>query len=411
MNKFRNFVLSIVFIGIIGFFGVYTVTKEPVVISLTENREMAVFKLPTVSDVVDTSFQDNMDEAFADQIAFREYFMSAYQKMNNVLTQFVYLFVEDDRMTLYPISEDGVFKVGSNGEYLVEFPYLISSDYDRQISMRIDNYNDIQANNPDLSMYLYKVTNARDTHWFDEANYVECSGDYYRQWLIDNLDERITYQEMEFESWEEYQEKNYKTDHHWNVYGAYQGYVDIVDMVAKDYPQIGQAKEPKDSYCSTAKFYGSLVKRSNFNLDENIYDTICDFDYDLPEYDVYVNGQQVEEHGARSQYKNNEYSLEKGANHYRDFFGADSAEVVYDFDNNTGVNAIVISDSYSNAIKPVLASHFDKTVYIDLRYYLYEYGDFFNMKKCIEENDIDVVIYMGSMNVIYMDESFNINYY
>ncbi len=411
MSKIRNVFLIVLFLGFIFGFGIATIQKEPVVISLTENREFAVFKMPTWETITETTFQDNTDEAFADQIIFRDWFMELYQKLNNLLTRFVYLFMEDDRMMLYPISEDGVFKVGSNGEYLVEFPYLISQSYDQQISGRIQNYNDIQENNPDLAMFLYRVTNARDTHWFDEANEIVGAGTYYQQWLVENLDPRITYQETFFEDWEDYKEKNYKTDHHWNVYGAYQGYQDIITMIAKEFPQIGTPREPQGSYCSTAQFYGSLVKRSNYNLDSSIYDTICDFDYDLPEYTVMVNKEEVEEFGQRTAYRNNQYDTEKGTNHYREFFGVDSAEVVYDFGENTGVNLIVISDSYTNAIKPVLSSHFDTTIFIDLRYYLGEFGDFFNLKEYMEKYEIDAVLYVGSLNVIYFDESYNINNY
>lgn len=409
MSKVRSYFLSLLFIGVLFSFGIYTISKEPEVISLTENREMAVFQVPTLQSIVDTTFQTNTDKAFSDQIAFRQFFLKIYQKMNNVLTKIVYLFIEDDRMTLYPISDDGVFKVGSNGEYLVEFPYLQSSEYDAQISGRIQNYNDLQAMYPELSMYIYKVTNARDTHWFDEANEVVGAGTYYRQWMIDNLDPRIKYNETEYLNWEEYQEKNYKTDHHWNVYGAYQGYSDIITMLGKDYPQIGTPREPTNSFCSTALFYGSLVKRSNFNLDEKITDTICDFDYEMPEYTVTVNKEKVEEYGARLAYRQNHYDADKATNHYREFFGKDSAEVIYDFGNNTGVNAVIISDSYTNAIKPVLASHFDKTIFIDLRYYLSEFDEFFNLSAYMEKYDIDLVVWVGGLTTVYMDESFNIN--
>lgn len=418
MKGLRNIVLIFIFTAGILFAGFRTMTKEPILVSLVENREMATFKWPSVSTVLDGSFQSTTDSAFSDQFMGRNLLMEIYKKMNNVLTDVAYLFVEEDTttledtpMTLYPISEDGVFKVGKDGEYLVEFPYLRSTYYEDLIYRRIDNYNAVQQSHPELSMYLYRVTNARDTNWFDAANYVEGAGSYYSQWMKDFLDSRITYRETEYESWEDYKEKNYKTDHHWNVYGAYQGYSDIVEMVAEDYPEIGAPKESTGSYCSTAKFYGSLVKRSNFNLDENIYDTICDFDYDLKEHTVTVNGVEVEEFGQREAYRNNVYQTDKATNHYREFFGVDSAEVIYDFGENTGVNAIIFTDSYTNAIKPVLASHFDKTIYIDLRHYLSTYGDYFNLKKTMEREGIDVVVYVGSLSVIYMDESYNINYY
>lgn len=132
-------------------------------------------------------------------------------------------------------------------------------------------------------------------------------------------------------------------------------------MLSSSLPNIGHEKKPINSYCSNVCFYGSLSD----GIEEH-YDTICELDYNLPSYTIQVNNTSTDEFGNRTKYRDTLIEdSNPTVNHYKEFFGQDSAEVIYDFGNNTGINALTISDSYSNAIKPVLASHFDKTVYID----------------------------------------------
>lgn len=290
--------------------------------------------------------------------------------------------------------------------YIVEFPFLQNDYFDSSIKNRINNYNAIAKANPELSIYIYQATNARDTSWFDFANGVEDAVPMYNQSFVDQLDSSIHFSTLEFENWEQYKLQNYKTDHHWSVFGAYHGYTDLISIVAKDHPEIETAKKPKNAYCSNVRFHGSLSDGKPEN-----YDTICEFEYDLPSYTVTVNGQSQEEYGKRSIYKNTVDDSDPTLNHYREFFGKDSAEVIYDYGNNTGINALIVSDSYSNAIKPVLASHFDKTVFIDLRHYLGEFGDYFNLNDYQEKYDLDVMIYIGGFYTTLIDESYQINNY
>jgi hypothetical protein len=52
----------------------------------------------------------------------------------------------------------------------------------------------------------------------------------------------------------------------------------------------------------------------------------------------------------------------------------------------------VLCTSYSNAIKDLVASHFNKTYYVDTRHY-----KDFDVNEYIEENDIDMVLMMGDI--------------
>lgn len=312
-----------------------------------------------------------------------------------------------EELKLIEIEGESLFYVEKENENIIEFPFLKNEYFDFSMENRIKNYNNIAEKNSDTPIYIYQVTNARDTSWFDEANYIEAAVPYYNTLFKEQLHSSITFQTLQYKNWYQYQLQNYQTDHHWNVFGAYHGYTDLIKMLLPSFPNIGTTKKPQAAYCSNVRFYGSLNDGN-----EEHYDTICEFEYQLPSYSVTVNQTAVDDFGQRSKYRDTTIDdNDTSINHYKEFFGQDSAEVIYDFGNNTGINALIISDSYSNAIKPVLASHFDKTVYIDLRHYLKEYDNYFDFSLYQQNYEFDLVLYIGGFYTTIMDESYQINNY
>lgn len=406
----RNIIFSLLFILAIIMVGILVILKKPEAISFIENRVLNHFKAPTVETVMDGSFQENTENSFADQFLYRKELFQIMDKTNNLLRAAIRFGVGEDSMTLVSISDNGIFKVGPHGSTLVEFPFMKTDEQDAQLMARIDNYNAIAEKYPDIKFYIYRVTNARDTSWFDEANEIWSSGSHYSQWLQDNINPSITYQELQFENYESYKKETYKTDHHLNVFGNYRFYEEIIAMLQKDF-SLENPKEPIDMFEAPVKFYGSLVKKANFNFDDKVYDVVSDFVYELAPCKVQVNGEEVKEFGRRQEYMHHQNIDEtKGTNHYRELFGKDSFEVIYECGNSNGINALIISDSYTNAIKPVLSSHFNKAIYIDPRQPSLD-GDYFNMKNYIEQHDINLVLFVGSYYTVYMDEPYLIAYY
>lgn len=315
------------------------------------------------------------------------------------------MFNSPNDLLLIEVDELPLFYVNEENNNIVEYPFLKNDYFDALINKRIQNYNSL-AKNIDMPLFIFEITNARDTNWFDKLNYLEGAGPDYHNQLIDNINTTISYNNLNFKNWQEYQLQSYKTDHHWNVFGAYRGYNQIIDILNNEFPQIGFPKKPMSTYCSNVKFYGSLTDGKEEN-----YDMICDFEYALNNHDIFVNGIKVSEFGNREKYKTELIENDIKINHYKEIFGTDSAEVIYDYGNNTGINALIITDSYSNAIKPVLSSHFDKTVYIDLRHYLNQFGSYFDLKAYQEKYNFDVILYIGGFFTIVMDEAYLINNY
>ena len=68
-----------------------------------------------------------------------------------------------------------------------------------------------------------------------------------------------------------YKNKFYKTDHHWNINGALNGYYDILDMFDITDNNTYKIAEKKER-----KYYGSMAKTA---LNDIIYDYISDINY------------------------------------------------------------------------------------------------------------------------------------
>ena len=119
----------------------------------------------------------------------------------------------------------------------------------------------------------------------------------------------------------------YKTDHHWTIYGALDGYQDICDMLGIQKLNDLNALEHKEK-----KYYGSLAKTA---LNDSINDYISDVDIKL-DYDVYVNGKETDK-----LFKPREIRLDrdyKYYDYYVQYFNGQYGNVVYDYHDDNKEN-------------------------------------------------------------------------
>ena len=171
----------------------------------------------------------------------------------------------------------------------------------------------------------------------------------------------------------------YKTDHHWNTFGAYEGYKVLAE-------KMGFTPYGKDKFTfrlASRSFYGTLYSKAInfFQKPDDLY---------LPEYTepqdiVQVIGGEEREGLYWEEYldKKDKYSTFMGGNH--------SVEVVKNKNQNNGRKLLLLKDSYANSLVPFLCLHYSEIHVIDLRYYsqnIYEY---------VEENGITEAAAVYSM--------------
>ncbi len=117
----------------------------------------------------------------------------------------------------------------------------------------------------------------------------------------------------------------------------------------------------------------------------------------MPEYDLLVNGEEMEEYGHFSEYIKDNIDNSKDFDHYNWLYESRKGEIIFDTHRDDKNNILIISDSMSNAIRDVLASHFNKSIFINLDTYQRKYGDFI-IENYLAKNKIDKVLFMNTLD-------------
>ncbi len=126
---------------------------------------------------------------------------------------------------------------------------------------------------------------------------------------------------------------------------------------------------------------------------------ICAYLFDLPDYDVYYNDSLVDRYSDKDLYLKGEYGIPS----YGGYYGPDLGLIEFDFHQPHKENLLVIGESYDNAISDLLASHFNKSYYVDLRAYETDMGEEFNIEKFIKDKDISKVLFIGNIDFYVLD--------
>ena len=157
----------------------------------------------------------------------------------------------------------------------------------------------------------------------------------------------------------------FKTDHHWNTFGAYAAYQSLCSAM-------GLAPASLDDYnlrTVTQPFYGTLYSKavSFFQEPDRMY---------LPErkepQDIVqlVNGTEERSGIYWEEYlsQKDKYSVYLGGNR--------GVDVVLNRDVTNGRKLLILKDSYANSMVPYLTSNFSEIHLIDLRYYNFNVYDY-----------------------------------
>ena len=108
-------------------------------------------------------------------------------------------------------------------------------------------------------------------------------------------------------------------------------------------------------------------------------------------------------YGRQKAYQSGRFSAEPLTNHYANCYGGDYGEIVYDFGTEGRGHLLLIASSYSNPINGLIASHFDETRVIDLRYYKAYAGCDFDPADYVQEHNIDTVLLLGDIRLFLPD--------
>lgn len=378
-------VIRIIFISIYMLVSIWVVIflfKDQKDVMESENRSAQKIPSFSISEFIDNNYQNNLEQALSDQFIKGESFKIYLIGYQNTLYNGIYsnLFHNNRENSYYSVSKG--YMGYDNADYLLYGVY--SSDI---VEKEIDDFQKVSEpynKIKNVDKYLYFI-NTEQTIDFRNVN-----NDIYDD--ISKLYNTFKPDYLEINNFDDYKNYFYKTDHHWNYKGSYQGYKDIINLMLGDKETL---IEPLEEKIFDFNFYGTKANRSKFY---SYKEKFAVYTFDIPVYKTFIDGEE-KEYGLSSSYLNGEYNTDRTISHYAAYYGGDYAEIVYDFNQPNKENLLIISGSFSNAINNLVASHFNKTYVIDLRHYKN-----FNVDEYIKENNIDKFIFITYISHCKTDE-------
>lgn len=389
----RDKVFNAIFCGIIGgvclYIPVHFMLVHIGVVTKTSNDNQVVFEPVAEKNIVDkvsnkvNAVKNRLENEVTNSFPFYNGLNGLYQNANYYMNSFLY--------------KEVPLKTNSDNEYIFynkenDFYYLENQyskeELDKRLDTQVKMFNKLA--NLDIDMYLYFPTRYELTKLKD--NNLNSYVDIFK----DKLSSKIKVANMDITSLEQYKNYFYKTDHHWNMNGALAGYYDIMDILGKapvDNLEVVNKRE--------RKFYGSMAKSV---LNNKTYDYILDIDKKL-DYDVLVNGKQASE-----VFKPRQIRLDRDYlyyDYYVQYFNGQYGEICYDYHQDKEENLLILSDSYAWQIDYLIASSFNKTYVVNLRYDKWKKEDL-NLEEYMKERNIKKVLFLyegGSM----MFDQYNYN--
>lgn len=372
------------FVGVVLFLlgaGLVRTVFFPKEVNSYENRYAEKIAPLTAEGWLDGSFQDSVDKALADQVQLAQVYKKAFH-----LTSSYYL-----RAASAPLMSrcegryvNYVDALIFNG--FITYPPRALSDMAGRLEAKAENYNGYFAAHPELDFYVYYIEKDTEVNFETGEKIPAC--DY----LFDRLNlPRARQGRFAVDSFDEFSAWFYRTDHHWNERGSYRGYMELLELLGVEDAPIGSTGDLAD----LGTFSGSKATGAASVFSEPFYAACRDY----PDMEIMVNG-------APGDYGNQEafFAGEGGVPSYGGFYGWDAGEAAFSTGRTDRENLLILGESYDNAVIKLLASHFNNTYAVDLRYYEAYMGEAFSFSSYVEEHGVTQVLLIGNIDYFLMDE-------
>ena len=266
------------------------------------------------------------------------------------------------------------YKLGNPGQY-----------YDPgQVERQAKNLYGALADFPQVKTYVYLANSSRTVDVVRDVSAVPPVYEAIRKSFTRSVTDYL-----HIDSQEQYARYFYTTDHHWNYEGSYAAYCQMIGMMLGEEEPV---LRPLEKVTFPVKFNGSINQQSGKKDSQEDF-TVYRFDF--PEMKVEINGSPRASYGNQETYLAGKYSRMPLANHYANFYGGDIGQLHLETDRTDRGNLLVFSNSFSNAVAMLLASHFHHTWFIDLRYYEGNMKKPFSLIDALKEWDTDRILILG----------------
>ena len=242
-----------VFVCLIFAFGMYSLVKEPSLTSIAENRSLTQFKHFTVGGFLGGKFQDSFEDALADQFPKSEYIRVKYGEIVNNLSTFGFNRLICRNRYIYLSGWNSTNTMFNCDDYIISPPMNIDPKQKDQLESGIlDDFIDyFSYANEAADTYYYFIDEAQTFNFETSKKVIDL-----KEVLKEKLHGKYVLSSLQYNDYEDQKKYFYKTDHHWNYIGSYQGYRDIANMFGVE------PIEPIGVVTNHEHFFGSKARDS-----------------------------------------------------------------------------------------------------------------------------------------------------
>lgn len=394
MQKIRNIVLLVCASGLLCCtmgFKVLNKLNIPVPSALQTNVERSYLEgrpytrlpSPSVDSFLSGDFQDNLESYTADALPLRETLLLGKASLQRLsISEMAALLGYDAYHTFFGSG----YLHETEGNRLLAAPARQSKKALNGLAASVDSINDFVASNPGYTYYFAMPYRSDVLGIGPLAGLVSepLDAEFLQSRIFSRLSPDITQIDLMPSSYEKFKEDYFKTDHHWNIKGAYKAYCIINEAMGN-----ASSTLPCGELLMfpTAQFYGSEARSG---LDTSVGpDMIEDYEFALPHYETWIYGELMPNDFAASTqaYIDGFQPDNPFVNLYADYWHADYGQIVFvNQDNKASKNLLIVADSFSNPMERMFLSSYSRVYVYDPRYATISLADF--LKKYDDIDDI-----------------------
>jgi hypothetical protein len=328
--------------------------------SLLEGRSYQTFPELNKETLLDATFQDEFEGYVADLVPKRDRVMltnAAVQRASIKSASLVFGY------KTYPTFYGSNYCYTPSKDAVEEKPEFQSKELSEKLGQSASMFNNVASKYKNINWYVYLP---------DRSSYSEISNayglmsgavdySYFKQQFISKLNGQYTFIDGAYNNSAEHDNDFYRTDHHWQVQGAYKAYKEIMSKMGKEVISV-------DGYSvkCQSEMWGSCT-RSGLCLAKEP-DEIYDFDYDASSLEVNIDGKEKKMSSLDKTYSKKKYKKTgKFANVYAEWFHGDNGVATITNKKKTG-SLLIIGDSYTNNCERLYAESYGTVYKYDSRW-------------------------------------------
>ncbi len=384
----REKITSAVFIAVLlSFFTLVVIFPKDMRASVQENRPLAEMPEFSLKSLFNGDFTTGFETYLSDNVGLRSDFVNLGTKLEALRG-----IQKEEAGKITQLASGGSLAM-TDGKIMEVFKR--NTETEETYINTINGYGQSFGNSHNVYLLLAPTQIEFDTSEYNKLSDSEKATIDNVYSSVKNVKTANAYDELKAHS-DEY--IYFRTDHHWTQRGAYYGYRSLMETAGYEAVDINNL-----TIHTHSGFLGYLYNQANSPEYAKHADDI-EYYSNGKNYEVIARG--PDENGNLVNYKSRIYCppTDGKAPLYSVFMGGDHAFCEIDTDVKNGKCALVIKDSYANALLPLLTNNYEKILVIDPRNY---FGTVTELTQTYEIDDIIIVNYVFDTTMADFIENLN----